>query len=68
MFQIIGIERTQRRVVVATPKNASEALVHYRAAQNLPFARIAIEPPEGGEINGFELSRRAEIEARKIYE
>ena len=68
MFKIIGIERSQRRVVIATPKNAGEALVHYRAAQNLPFARIAIEPPEGGEINGFELSRRAEIEARKIYE
>ena len=68
MYQIIGIERGQRRVIVATPKNAREALTHYRAAQNLPFASIVIEPPEGGEIDGFELSRRAEREARATYE
>lgn len=68
MYQIVGVERGNRRVIVATPKIAREALVHYRAAQNLPFSSVVIEPPEGGEIDGFELSRRAEREARETYD
>jgi hypothetical protein len=67
MFEIYGVERSQRRVLVATPKNAREALTHYRAAQNL-FVGVVIQPPEGGEIDGFELSRRAEREAQQTFE
>ncbi|MEG3089515.1 hypothetical protein [Sphingomonas sp. PB4P5] len=66
MYQIIGIERNEKRVIVATPATALEAMTHYRAAQNL-FRQVVVQSPEGAEIDGFELSRRAYKEAETPY-
>ena len=62
MYQIIGVQRNQEQRLVTTPKSAREALTHYRAAQKL-FSRILIHDPQGDEIDGFELNRRAQVES-----
>ena len=67
MYQIIGLQRDQKRVLVATPKNAGMALNSFRAAQNL-FPRVVVLTPEGVEISGFELSRRYHEEERDRYD
>jgi hypothetical protein len=46
---------------MATPSSAREALTHYRAAQKL-FSRVIVLGPQGEEVDGFELNRRAEAE------
>lgn len=66
MFQIIGIQINDKRVVVASSATAGEALVHFRAAQNL-FPAVVVLSPEGSEINGFELSRLYQAEEREKY-
>jgi len=66
MYQIIGVQRSQKRVLVATPANAGEALTHYRAAQRL-FPLIIIVSPDGEEIDGFELSRRYQAEEAQRF-
>lgn len=68
MYQIIGVQRAGKEVVVATTPKAGEALTHYRAAQNLPFAAIRVLSPEGAEIDGFELSRRHQAEEAQRYQ
>lgn len=55
MYQIIGVQRSGKEVVIATTSKAGEALTHYRAAQNLPLATIRVLSPEGAEIDGSEL-------------
>ena len=66
MYQIIGVQRNQQQLLVATPVSARETLTHYRAAQNL-FTRVIVHSPEGEDIDGFELSRRAKREADETY-
>ncbi len=67
MYQVFGQQRGKQPVLVATPKNAREALTHYRAAQNL-FATVTIQDPDGITIDGFELGRRAKKEADATYD
>ena len=61
MYQIIGVQRNTQQRLIATPNSAREALTHYRAAQKL-FGRIIVHAPDGTEIDGFELNRRAVAE------
>jgi hypothetical protein len=61
MYQIIGFPRNQEQRLVATPTSAQEALTHYRASQKR-FVSVVIRSPEGEDIDGFELNRRAEAE------
>lgn len=63
MYQIIGVQRNQEQRLVATPKSAREALTHYRASQKL-FGSIIIHDPDGKDIDGFELNRRADAERK----
>ncbi len=67
MYRIFGQQSGRQPVIVATPRNAREALTHYRAAQNL-FPTVTIKDPDGVAIDGFELGRRATAEANRTYE
>jgi hypothetical protein len=67
MYQIVGLQGAEKRVVVATPKTAGEALNHFRAAQN-HFAAVLIIAADGQEIDGFELNRQYQAEQRSSYE
>ncbi|QJR03502.1 hypothetical protein HH800_15740 [Sphingobium yanoikuyae] len=64
MYQIIGVQTNGKEVAVAATAKAAEALTHFRAAQNLPFAQIRVLSPDGQQISGFELSRRYDAEIR----
>jgi hypothetical protein len=67
MYQIISLQHGDKRVVVATLKNAGMALMNFRAAQNR-FPRVIVVTPEGEEISGFELGRRYHEEERARYD
>jgi hypothetical protein len=67
MYEIHGQQRGKQPHLIATPKNAREALTHYRAAQNL-LQNVTINDPDGVTIDGFELGRRATKEADSIYD
>lgn len=66
MFQIIGIQKNEKRVMFATSISAGEALTHFRAAQN-QFPSVVVQSPEGHEIDGFELSRLYQADEREKY-
>lgn len=66
MYQVIGVQNNNKRIVVATPDTAGEALTHFRAAQSL-FPIVLVQSPDGEDISGFELSRRFQKESEAPY-
>jgi len=61
VYRIIGVHSDQTRCEAASASKAGEALLRFRAAQNR-FHHVVAISPDGEEIDGFELSRRFQME------
>lgn len=61
MYQILGFQQNGQEVMAGTAASARGALTQFRAVQGL-YPRASCRSPDGDEIDGFELNRRAMAE------